>query len=396
MPKLTAIPLTASRVDRWRFDPNGYAQQYLWDAQVPGLGVQLLQSGRKSWVLRYKLTNQSKRMTLAPVGSLDLEGARALARDCLGLALKGIDPAIERRKPVELESKPLTVADLHGRYVETTYFQTRSKDFQKSFNCTSRRYILPALGAKPLTEVSRADVRALIESLVEQGKEGMAEGLRTHLRVLFGFAIEQEMVEHSPVDHIKIRRTTSGRRDRWLQTEELASAWWFDAPIQVRAMVRWCLLTGCRRDEAREATWDQFSTEPDGSSVWTVPATKNGRSLILPVTNAMQAVLDEMRQSFPGSPFCFPSTPSILKAIPRSSADWSIRSADWGWHVLRHSVESHLAELGVGSEIRDLILNHAGRGVGERYRHGRQLEQKRAGLEAWHTYLLAAVYKPRQ
>lgn len=58
------------------------------------------------------------------------------------------------------------------------------------------------------------------------------------------------------------------------------------------------------------------------------------------------------------------------------------------WHALRHSVESHLAEMGVTAEVRDLILNHRGRGgVGERYRHGLQLDTKREGLEKWHSRL---------
>lgn len=398
MPKLTAVNLTTSRVERWRFEPGeggAVRPQYLWDRQVPGLGVQMLPTGRKAWVLRYRLAGRAKRLTLAPVGTLDLEAARAMARDYLGLAFQGTDPAAERRKPPE--PGPLTVADLVSRYTATAHHQSCSPDFRANFASTARRYILPALGDKPLAEVSRADVRTLVESLTDQGKEGMAQGLLTHCRVLFNFAIEQELIEHSPADRVKVRRTTSGRREQWLQTpEELSSAWWIRAPTQVRGLVRWCLLTGCRRDEARLATWDQFSTEPDGSIVWSVAATKSGRPLTLPVTGAMQAVLDEMRQSFPGSAHVFVSTTSILKPVPRGSADWVLRSVPWSWHVLRHSVESHMAELGVGAEVRDLILNHAQRGVGERYRHGRQLDQKRAGLQAWHDYLLSAVYKPRQ
>ncbi len=393
MPRLTAIPLTRSRIDRYRFDPAGAQQQYLWDTQVPGLGVQVLPSGRKSWCLRYRMGDKTKRMGLGAVGALSLETARELARAALEQAVQGVDPLVERRRPEP--KRPATLADLHQNYTATAYFLSRSADFRANFASTSRRYVLPELGDRPLSEITRAEVRALVEGLVEQGREGMAQGLLTHLRVLFNYAVEQELVEYSPADKIKVKRTGNGRREGWLHADEdLRKAWWLNAPLQVRALVRWCLLTGCRRDEARLARWAQFDLE---NKVWTVEATKGGRPLVLPVTEPMLAVLEEMRATFPGSPDCFPATTGPLKPIPRGSSDYILRQATqgaWMWHTLRHTVESHLAELGIGAEVRDLILNHAGRGgVGERYRHGRQLDTKRRALECWHQFLLGKVSK---
>lgn len=387
MPKRTAITLTRSRVDRFHFDPAGTQQQYLWDSQVPGLGVQVLPSGRKSWCLRYRIGGKVKRMGMGAVGALSLETARELARAALEQAVQGIDPQVERRRPEP--PRPATVADLHRSYIATAYYLSRSVDFRHNFSSTSRCYILPVLGERILSEVSRGEVRGLVEGLVEQGKEGAAQGLLTHLRVLFNYAIEQELITHSPADRIKVKRTSNGRRELWLQSDEdLRHAWWLDAPIQVRALVRWCLLTGCRRDEARMASWAQFDPE---CTVWTVETTKGGRPLVLPVTEPMLAVLKEMRATFPGSPHCFPATTGPLKPIPRGSTDYILRQATggaWMWHTLRHTVESHLAELDIGAEVRDLILNHSGRGcVGERYRHGRQIDTKRKALECWHQFL---------
>ena len=68
-----------TRVDKSRHDPAGPAQQYLWDAQVPGLGVQLLATGSKSWVYRYRLDGRSRRMSLGSVASMGLSIARKRA-----------------------------------------------------------------------------------------------------------------------------------------------------------------------------------------------------------------------------------------------------------------------------------------------------------------------------
>lgn len=399
MPRKTAVTLTPSRIERSRHDPQGSRQQFLWDAQVPGFGVMLLPSGSKRFCVRYRWQGRARRLTLAPAGSVSLDAARQQAREVIEQALSGVDPlAAKHAQP----DRPVTLADLHQRYTSGVYFQSRSADFQHNFNSTMNRYVLPALGDKPLVEISRSDVRAVVDALIEDRKEGMAQGTLTHLRVLFNTAIDQELIEFSPADRIKLQLTGTGRREVWLQTgEELCRAWYLPVRVQVRAMVRWCLLTGCRRDEARLARWEQFTEEPETGTLWTVEDTKGGRPLVLPVTAAMQAVLDEMRLTFPGMPHLFPGLSDPLRPIARGSTDHILRTKTgdgsnarpgWSWHTLRHTVESHLAELGIGAETRDLILNHRGRGgVGERYRHGRQLEAKRAGLERWHQHLLSVI-----
>lgn len=392
MPRLTSIALTRSRVERARHDPAGPQQQYLWDNLVPGLGLQILPSGRKSWCLRYRLSGTARRMVLGAVGALALETARDKAREALALVAKGVDPLHAKAQPDE---QVLTVAKLLESYTATPYYNSRSESFRTNFSSTARLYILPGLGAMPVAEVRRAHLRELIDALTNVGKDGAAHGLRTGLRVLFRYAIDQDLIEHSPADRIRLQRSSEGRRPVWLQTpEELRSAWWLDAPVQLRAMVRWCLLTGCRRDEARLATWSQFNKEPQAGKGWTVPRTKNGRPLSLPVNDTMDAVLSELARSFPGSTVCFPGTTSSLTSIARTTGDAALRrrtKGRWMWHALRHTVESHLAELGIPSEVRNLILNHTQHGVGERYRHGRQLDLKREALEVWHRFILDSV-----
>jgi integrase len=207
---------------------------------------------------------------------------------------------------------------------------------------------------------------------------------------LFNYALQKELIEASPADHIKPQFTTTGRRDAWLETdEELRAAWFIDAPIQVRLMVRWLLLTGCRRDEARTAAHAQIT---DG--VWRVEQTKNTHPLVLPMMPAMSAIVAESKATFGATAWLFPATTSNFKALPRASFDWRVRQATegrWSAHVLRHTVESHLRELGIGEEARDAVLNHVRKGSGARYAHGEQLAMKRTALADWHCKLDVAL-----
>ncbi|MCU7870364.1 MAG: tyrosine-type recombinase/integrase [Candidatus Thiodiazotropha sp. (ex Lucinoma borealis)] len=388
MPKRTAISLTPTRVDRFRYQQGGPKAQFLWDLAISGLGLEAVPSGRRSWVLSYRILDKKKRITLGGFPELDLYEARDEAKTLLKGLRKGVDPAAVNK----MSGEERTVQSLYDEYVETRYYKTRSKDFHNNFKSTMRRYVLPEIGDQPLMGVQRAQVRGIVDDLANAGKEGSAQGVLTHMRVLFGHAIEKDYLEYSPADRIRVKKTTPGYSDKWLQMpEELRSAWWFVGKPQIRALIRWCLLTGCRRDEARETRWCQIDRE---KGIWSVERTKNRRPLVLPLMPVMNEILDELEATFPGSDFVFPATTSKKKAIPRGSMDYLIREGTkgaWSMHVLRHTVESWLAELGVVEEHRNLVLNHWSGRMSERYRHGYQLEDKRKALQKWHEKLVGVV-----
>lgn len=385
MPKLVAKPLTQTGVDRLRYQADGPRIQRTWDMAVTGLAVEVSATGRKSWVLRYTIDGKQRIVTIGRVAEMPLAMARQTAIGLKSEVAQGTDPLA----PVP---EALTVKGLWDKYRRTRFFDSRSRDFQSGMYSTINTHLLPAVGDTPLREVTRSQIRVAVDNLIEADKEGAARGLLCRARILFNYAVENELVDVSPADHIKPAYIGTGRRDVWLKdADALRQAWWLDAPLQLRLGVRWLLLTGCRRDEARLATRDQI-----GPDAWRVPATKNGLALALPVMPMMQDIIRETTSTFGATPWLFPGTVDTLKEMPRSSWDWSLRKATggaWVSHVLRHTVESHLRELGISEEGRDAVLNHVRRSTGSRYGHGEQLAIKATALTTWHHYL-ESIIKP--
>jgi integrase len=371
MPKITAVKLTDTRV---RNHKSTDGRAYIWDAQEPGLGLEAA-PGRKSWVYRYRLVGKAKRITLGQLPSMTLEQARLEAQRLNDAVRQGIDPTLERKRQDEAG----TVREVCAAYMAGRYFQTRSQDFRNNFGSAWRRYIEPAVGDMPIGSVKRAHVRRIIDALVAEQKEGMAQGVRTHLAVLFNHALDLDLIEYSPVDRVRVRRTTSGKRTRWLSADEITAAWALEGAVQMRLMVRWLLLTGCRRDEARLARHDQI----DGG-LWIVPKTKNTRELALPLMPMMADIVAESKRWFPGSPWLFPATTSDKKPIPRGSVPHLLACVDWSPHVLRHTVATWMQELGIERDARQAVLNHIDSGMAARYGHSRQIGMKRAALDRWH------------
>lgn len=383
---MATVNFTATRVDRLKHDPEGARIQRTWDSQISGLGVDIFQSGKKSWVFRYRIHGKQRTITLGRVSDIPLKDARETAIGYRALVREGIDPKKRRDAPIE----GMTLDQLFEMYTSTRYFKSKSQSFQSNIASTYRKYLQPELGHYPLQAIKRPQIRAMVDDLIEEGKEGAARGLLNRARTVFAFALSKELIENSPADHIRPQYVTSGKRTAWLDSnEKLREAWWFTGAPQARALIRWCLLTGCRRDEARVM---QHSSIVDRT--WTVVDTKNERDLILPVLPAMREVADEMRSTFGATSWVFPATSTTRKAIPAGTLDYIIRKSaqkEWSMHTLRHTVESYLRELEVPEETRDLILNHVRKSSGNIYSHGRALDMKRKGLAAWHKYLLDAV-----
>ena len=53
------------------------AQEYmLWDGEIPGFGVRVLPSGRRSYLVQYRVGTRSRRLSLGAHGVLTSEQAR--------------------------------------------------------------------------------------------------------------------------------------------------------------------------------------------------------------------------------------------------------------------------------------------------------------------------------
>lgn len=61
------------------------AQQPGYYGDGDGLWLQVSAGGTKSWIFRFARNGRRKETGLGPLGSIDLAGARARARECRGL-----------------------------------------------------------------------------------------------------------------------------------------------------------------------------------------------------------------------------------------------------------------------------------------------------------------------
>src|SRR5262245_39761630 len=149
MPKLTR-----RLVEQLQAQSRDY---FVWEPDIPGFGIRVYASGRKSYLIQYReATGRTRRLALGPHGVLTPEQARGLAQTHLARVRAGGDPAQEKRDA----RGQMAVAAFVTRYLDEQTHVLKPKTVH-NYRLLLARYVLPALGTLPLTAVTRADVQAL-------------------------------------------------------------------------------------------------------------------------------------------------------------------------------------------------------------------------------------------
>lgn len=116
---------------------------WLWDDELPGFGVRIQPTGRKTYIARYRTHDGTQRKpTVARCCDMPPDKARELARKTFAAVAAGGDPAAERK---ESRVAP-TLGDLRDRYTAE-----HAKPFKKASSAALdeslwRLHVIPILG----------------------------------------------------------------------------------------------------------------------------------------------------------------------------------------------------------------------------------------------------------
>ena len=245
--------------------------------------------------------------------------------------------------------------------------------------------------------------------------------LRARCSAFFAWAMRSGLCPSNALAGYRKARSTRAERlndgerhGRALSDAEIAEVWKAAEHMgSFGGLVRFLILTGCRRAEAASMTWAML-----GADRITLPAshTKQGRPHEVPVTAGVRAVLAAQERT--SSPLVFPSSRSArakattaLKqykatALPplASISGWSKSSSSaapprcgrpqggrrppsvrgFGLHDLRRTVRTGLSALGVRTEVAEAALAHQSADVLARaYDRHEWWVERFAAMERW-------------
>lgn len=394
---MPTITLTAKAIKKLK--PTAGARLEYFDAKVPGLALRITETGHKSWSLHYRTTAaRQRRLTLGDCATIGLAAARTKATAALRAAAHGEDPAADK-KAVRLGE---TVGDLAKAYL-TLY----AKKHKKSWRADDRMLnaeVLPAWTTRKVRELTRRDVRDLVEAIAERGSPITANRCLALIRKMLNFAISRDWIEANVASLIQ-KPGTEKSRARVLTDDEIRLVWAACAGERdaMCALLRLRLVTAQRGGELAQLRWSDIEGD------WlTLPetVTKNKQPHRVPLTKTaldILATVPKLSETyiFAGRVGDQPLGDSkhagrrvgkrVLLALQKK--DPTIKAFDFRGHDLRRTASTRMAEAGITQGDIAKILNHAEGGprathVYNRYAYDRE---KRIALETWERVLVGIL-----
>lgn len=365
----------------------------IWDDLLKGFGLRVTANGAKTFFAFGRVDGRKVRVTLGPYPRLNVVEAREQAREALRSMGMGVDP---RARP---EKGARTVADLVDEFEKRHIPKLKggggdkleASAYQTMLHLRMR--FLPRFRGRAPDTIKRAEIRALLDDIVDQGANVTANRTFAAIRKLFNWAMERGELDASPCIGIAAP-AKEVQRSRFLTKEEIKTVWQAAdvlTPINA-AFVRVLLLTGQRRASVAQMARSQIA---DG--VWTVPREKmkGDREQTVPLSPAVLKIIDDLpclgdlvfthdgRRAVAGFSKLKAQMDAEIDRLTGREEDGPPTFTPWRLHDLRRTAGTHIARLGFPRLLVSKILGHAEGGVTQIYELHSYDDEKRRALDAW-------------
>ena len=379
-----------------------------------GFTIRVMPTGFKSWLYLYVIDGKRRCMSLGQYPEVSLETARDKFETAKKLVKNEVDPMTVAEEAQEERRKAPSVATLFADYMAR---HAKLKKRESSWREDERLFkvnVEPIWGQRKAADIKKRDCIALLDKYTD--RPALCHNVLKLTRKLFNFAVEKDILEHTPFTGVKAPVDLMSR-ERILTEAEIVKLWTTELPKaaisdEVKRIIKLLLLTGQRVGEVCGIN----TSEVDGHW-WTLPPerTKNGLTHRVYLSDTAIELLGT-----PYNDYYFPSPVTktdaegnpvythidenaVAYAIRKNLKDYQPRRpikgekismvqvpeekkmelAHFTPHDLRRTFSTFLAQLGFIDEVIDAVTNHKKQGVIRVYNRYKYDSEKKLALEAW-------------
>ena len=258
-------------------------------------------------------------------------------------------------------------------------------------------HAFPILGDRPVDRITEQDIIGLLTPIWVD-KHKVAKDVRHRIKLVFDWARSHGYLNGNPAgEQISAALPKPRKHKRHFEAlpydrvaEALTKLEASRTSDACKLAVKWTVLTCCRSQETRLATWDEIQEE---KALWVVPShrMKAGTEHRVPLSAAAMAILKQAKVTHKGG-LLFPS-PTTGKALSHASMLKALRTCGAltteTLHGFRSSFRTWASErTSADHAVMELSLAHAVGGMVERaYSRSDLLSKRRALMAAWSAFV---------
>lgn len=390
--------LTASQVKNTKPKAKPYKL-----ADGRGMYLEVRPNGGKWWRMKYRrpVNRKETRLSLGTFPDVSLRKARERLQDARDMLADGIDPGEVHKGKKQAKAKAAQHEAATFAMYARKWLAIKAPGWSDSTREKARlvleSYLVPALGARPVADVTSREVLELVRDM-DTRTPSLARKASGHAKAIIRLAISDgARDEGRPLDlalRDNLPKQRKGHNPAATTRTTVAATMKvireLSSPVTHAALLV-CAYTAQRPGNVAAMRWEHV----DGAE-WTIPAEsmKTGQAHVVPLSRQVLELLEAMREYAGGTGYVFP--PVAAQGTPhlhRDAMSKALREAGLQGkqtpHGLRATMRTVARErLGVSADVLEAQLAHAKRGeVAAAYDRAGFLEERRQLSQRWADYL---------
>lgn len=422
MPRV-AKELSALEVKRLS-EPGMYAV-----GGVPGLHLQVLPGGGKTWLLRVTIgatadgKQRRSEVGLGGYPAVTLQQAREKAREVREKIAQGIDPIAERKAArsalMASRATEINFEEAAKQYIAAKSPEWKNAKHAQQWGNTLETYAFPKIGRLQVRDIDTPHVLEVLEPIWTVKTE-TASRVRGRIEAVLDWATVRKYRDgQNPARWKGYLDSMLPEPTKVAKNGNHAALPFAEAPAFMKHLrkmegtgpraLEFTILTATRSGEVRGAKWDEIDLE---AGVWTIPAErmKMGKEHEVPLTEDAVGLLKALPR-FEDNNLVFPASrggelsdmtlAAVIKRMhesetkagrkgyidpkqadkngnPKIATPHGFRSTFRDWAAEQTDHPREVAEMALAHSIESKVEAH--------YRRGNLLQKRRALMEDWAAY----------
>ncbi|AGH50316.1 symbiosis island integrase [Sphingomonas sp. MM-1] len=301
-------------------------------ADSGGLYLEVFPNGSKLWRWKFRIAGKEKRLALGAYPAVSLKEARATRDDEKAKLLKGVDPALDRKrgKVAAKISAANTFAAVAHEYIDTKMVGESRADATISKARWFLEQLEPAIGKMPIAEVDQQMLLAALMRVQMRGRYETAKKCRSFASRVFRYGVVTGRCASDPAHLLQGALTTPQAKHYAAILEPaklgelLRAIDTFTGSPVTKAALQIAPHVFVRPGELRHAEWAEFNLE---EGIWNLPAAKMKarRPHAVPLSRQVKQMLVELRTLTGSGKYVFPSANGPSRPMSENTLNASFR-----------------------------------------------------------------------